>query len=136
MGIRCLAFQARSVKLAALAIAVSVLVSALPAVAIEPRHAVAARTAANSVWAVGSVPRSSGSDVGLIERWNGSSWRRVVSPTRGNLIGVTAVSRSNAWAVGSSGGFTGGGIPATHALVLHWMARPGSRRQRPKATSG
>jgi hypothetical protein len=42
----------------------------------------------------------------LIERWNGSSWKKVASPSPSPssafnvLSGVTATSASNAWAVG------------------------------------
>jgi len=41
----------------------------------------------------------------LIERWNGSSWKKVSSPSPGSIVnvlsGVAATSASNAWAVGS-----------------------------------
>jgi hypothetical protein len=41
----------------------------------------------------------------LIERWNGSSWQKVASPSPGSLAnslsGVAATSASNAWAVGT-----------------------------------
>jgi hypothetical protein len=46
---------------------------------------------------------------GLIERWNGSSWRVVAGPHLGDattssvLSGVAAVSSTNAWAVGNVG---------------------------------
>ena len=59
-----------------------------------------AATARNRAWAVGY------SDAGaLIERWNGSEWRRVGVPDAGrssSLGGVSAVSRREAWAVGGA----------------------------------
>src|SRR5207248_6265858 len=47
----------------------------------------------------------------LIERWNGKSWSIVSSPNVGSsnnnyLLGITAISASNAWALGS--------------LIAHW----------------
>lgn len=57
----------------------------------------------SNVWAVGtfSNPRSTLFQ-GLIEHWNGSSWRRVASPEVGwaNLNGVAATPSGNLWAVG------------------------------------
>ena len=50
----------------------------------------------------------------LIERWNGTAWKQVPSPTPGQfsqLVGVAATSASNAWAVGSDLGTT---------IVQHW----------------
>ena|SRR5215469_11046920 len=62
-----------------------------------------AATSATSAWSVGS----------LIEHWNGTAWRRVPSPVRAmRLLGVTAPSARNAWAVGQ----TTAGTP----LILHW----------------
>ena len=46
----------------------------------------------------------------LILRWNGTSWKRVPSPTPAGgafLLGVAAVSARNAWAVGGG-------------LILRW----------------
>src|SRR5579859_2212802 len=57
----------------------------------------------------------------LIEHWNGSSWRHVPSPDPGGksgnntLLSVTAVSRTDAWAVGDYS--TSG---TTQALIEHW----------------
>jgi hypothetical protein len=65
-----------------------------------------AAVSATSAWAVGI--SSAGPVVQtVIERWNGSAWHRVPSPTppgsvsAGFLYGVAAMSRSSAWAVGS-----------------------------------
>jgi hypothetical protein len=75
-----------------------------------------AATSATSAWAVGI--SSAGPVVQtVIERWNGSTWHRVPSPTppgsasAGFLDGVAALSRSSAWAVGSYD---------THCLAARW----------------
>ena len=73
-------------------------------------------TSATNAWAVGSY--HSGSDLALIERWNGTAWKVVPSPTPGTfslLSAVAATSASNAWAVGSYG--TGAGYLT---LILRW----------------
>jgi hypothetical protein len=78
--------------------------------------AAASRT---SAWAVGRY--DSLSQQTLIEHWNGTAWKLVKSPNpagSGNpnlLEGVTAISSSNAWAVGS---YYNGIRGAT--LALHW----------------
>jgi hypothetical protein len=69
----------------------------------------------NRAWAVGQY-FSGRFGRTLILHWNGTRWKHVTSPNPGRanqneLLGVTAVSRTNAWAVGSSGMST---------LVLHW----------------
>jgi hypothetical protein len=62
-------------------------------------------TSARNVWAVGFYFNGTASQT-LIERWNGTSWQRVVSPDPGGsaksnvLVGVDATSAGNAWAVG------------------------------------
>ena len=70
-----------------------------------------------------TTPRRSGATT-LILRWNGKSWARASSPNRATgappkidqLQGVTAISATNAWAVGyyqlSGTGF--------YTLILHW----------------
>lgn len=78
---------------------------------------------ANNVWAVGSYSyRAKGSHIEtLTEHWNGSSWSVVSSPntqSSGNILeGVTALSNSNIWAVGTS--FVQSGSP-TRTLIEHW----------------
>ena len=86
---------------------------------------VAATSSANA-WAVGSYDNGvSTSPRTLIERWNGSSWKQVPSPSPGGsgsghasvLNGVAAISATNAWAVGYYVNTT------THrvtTLVVHW----------------
>lgn len=58
----------------------------------------------HEVWAVGSYSPPNGSAPTLIERWHGSRWQHVHSPSPGAfgnlLLSVSALSPSNAWAVG------------------------------------
>jgi hypothetical protein len=69
---------------------------------------VAARSS-SSAWAVGSYADSAQFQQTLIEHWNGSAWKQVPSPNPGGagtwniLAGVAYISRTSAWAVGSSG---------------------------------
>jgi hypothetical protein len=82
-------------------------------------------------WAVGDYLRDSDSTTRtLIERWNGSSWRRQKSPSVGSndnhLLGVAATSSTNAWAVGSY--FNG---VATRTLVEHWDGTAWRRQNSP-----
>lgn len=61
----------------------------------------------------------------LIEHWNGENWRRVSAPQlprTTNLTSVTAISASNAWAVGAKVNDSG----HDQTLILHWK---GKRRQ-------
>jgi len=71
----------------------------------------------DDAWAVGLVSKGGlggRSDRQLIERWDGSSWRVVPGPSfggRASVSGVTAVSPSAAWAVGSAG---------TESVIERW----------------
>ena len=75
-----------------------------------------AAVSASSAWAVGFAGAGP-TDRTLTERWNGTSWHEVPSPTPpgkvsdGRLLGVAAISPSNAWAVGTWD---------THCLVVRW----------------
>jgi hypothetical protein len=69
-------------------------------------------SAANDVWAVGS--ESGGATSGaLIEHWNGSGWSAsaALPPSALFLSGVVAITRTDAWAVGSN---------IRHTVVLRW----------------
>lgn len=72
-------------------------------------------------WAVGTpsyvTTRADERYRALVESWTGSSWRIAASPrlsTHSELLGVTATSASDAWAVGQNG---------DHALIEHWNGR-------------
>jgi len=79
-----------------------------------------AAVSTNDVWAVGNASNASGVSQTLIEHWNGKQWSIVASPspsTQTNfLLGVTAVSTNDVWAVGSFRNASG----AFQTLTLHW----------------
>jgi hypothetical protein len=63
-------------------------------------------------------------DITLIEHWNGTSWKRIPSPspprkgTSGDLLsGVAALAPNNAWAVGGLGAVSG---ITEDTLIEHW----------------
>ncbi len=66
-------------------------------------------------WAVGGYSDARGGG-GLIEHWNGYRWIPQLIPGIEQLYAVSALSRTDAWAVGSN--FPPGQID--HALALHW----------------
>src|SRR5260221_2211641 len=74
----------------------------------------------NDVWAVGDFTNASGVQQTLIEQWNGKRWGVVSSPSVGRqpneLLGVTAVSATDIWAVG----FTEPSPNFFVTLTLHW----------------
>jgi Bacterial Ig-like domain (group 3) len=73
----------------------------------------------------------------LVLHWNGTAWSKVKSPNPGlsfsQLYGVSAVSGSDAWAVGSYDTSDGG---VTKTLVLHWDGTAWSRVNSPSPGSG
>jgi hypothetical protein len=78
-------------------------------------------TSTSDCWTVGS-QTSGGYSQTMIEHWNGKSWSIVTSPntssTRNNyLAGVTCVSSSDCWAVGSHGDDASN---ISQTLTLHW----------------
>ena len=78
----------------------------------------AAGSGASDVWAVGYQNVGSKSNP-LIEHWNGASWAVVPSPARPGgsvLTAVTAITPTDAWAVGSQPAPSG----ATTTLIEHW----------------
>lgn len=80
-------------------------------------------------WAVGST----GAHQTLIERWDGSQWRRVASPTPAGGAGLQAVSAASprdAWAVG----FTGAAVP--QPLILHWNGSRWRKAASPAVAGG
>ena len=76
-----------------------------------------AAASARSAWAVGyTYPIGAGVKT-LTEHWNGTTWKRVPSPSppRSTLRGVAAISARSAWAVG----YTGSG----KTLILRWNGK-------------
>ena len=77
--------------------------------------------AANDVWAVGDDSSSSTPLATLILHWNGTKWSQVSSPTPVNsylnLAGVSAISASDAWAVGT---YYNNTTNTYDTLTLHW----------------
>jgi erythromycin esterase-like protein len=78
-----------------------------------------AAVSASDAWAVGYY--NNGTDVPLVEHWNGKAWKVQPSPNLDGaaLSAVVAVSASDAWAVGSYD--NGSGEPQT--LVEHWNGK-------------
>ena len=76
---------------------------------------------ANNVWAVGNGAGTDFLDRTLIQQWNGSVWSIVDSPNptlNGDVLnGVSAVSSSDAWAVGVSNTRSAN---FARAMTLHW----------------
>jgi len=74
-----------------------------------------AATSATNAWAVGYLDNSSSDSQSLILHWDGTTWKQVPSPDPSTqytvLYGVTAISATNAWAVGTA---------AFSPLILHW----------------
>ena len=83
-------------------------------------------TATGNVWAVGAREVSLGGGTHtfgpLTERWNGTAWAVVPSPTPANassttLSGVKTFSTTNAWAVGS---YTTSAATTSRTLIQRW----------------
>ncbi len=92
-----------------------------------------------NAWAVGDTFNDSNSDITqpLIEHWNGSVWATVVSPTVAGgayLTGVTALSATDIWAVGSS--YSTGQTLPTQTLILHWDGKGWREIHHPDPGSG
>ena len=76
---------------------------------------------ARNAWAVGTGGMIGSGSIypnTVVLRWNGSTWKRVPSPTSklngGQLLGVAAISAKNAWAVGNN--FN----DEAQTVILHW----------------
>lgn len=75
-------------------------------------------SSSSSAWAVGQAAAFGSVSKTLVLHWNGTSWKRVPSPSpgsAGNKLGSVAASASRAWAVGSA---DSRGTQKT--LVLRW----------------
>ena len=66
----------------------------------------------NDVWAVGGDIVGIRNSAAVIEHWNGTNWQDVSPGIGGYLFGVTALSPSNAWAVGRTNGY--------RTLIEYW----------------
>ena len=83
-----------------------------------------AATSASNVWAVGIYDTGPGAALQtLAEHWTGTAWARVPTPSPGGgtrifnyLVGVAAISDSDAWAVGSYSAGNAGSL----TLIEHW----------------
>jgi hypothetical protein len=89
-----------------------------------------AATSASNAWAIGQ-DVDNGKTV--ILRWNGTTWKRLSSPTPkggGALYAVAATSASNAWAVGGSDS------PPGKTEILHWNGTAWKRAPSPALKGG
>jgi hypothetical protein len=90
---------------------------------------------ASDVWAVGKHDDGLGFQT-VIEHWDGTSWSKVASPDPGGpgvnneLTGVTALSATDAWAVGF---YVKGG--AYRTLILHWAGSTWTAVSSPNANT-
>jgi hypothetical protein len=89
----------------------------------------------SDAWAVGAyVSNTTGHADTLILHWNGTSWSKVASPSPGHLrnylYSVSAVSGSDAWAVGY---YTKHGL--TYTLILRWNGTSWTRQASPSPSS-
>jgi hypothetical protein len=79
-----------------------------------------AAVSSGSAWAVGRSSNGTGGWNTLIEHWNGTAWKvqKSLNPSASDneLYGVTALSASNAWAVG----YYKNGSGVLQTLVEHW----------------
>jgi hypothetical protein len=90
----------------------------------------------SDVWAVGyDGDSNAGTFQTLILHWNGAAWSQVSSPnpssTTNQLYGVSAVSSTDAWAVGGYTSQTGGAT-----LILHWNGTTWSKVASPNPGAG
>ena len=96
--------------------------------------AVAAVSSAD-VWAVGYTTESgSGLSQTLIEHWDGAQWTALGGPAAvagGRLLGVSALSANNVWAVGNIN--TG---PGRQTLTMHWDGAQWATIASPNPASG
>jgi hypothetical protein len=98
-----------------------------------------AAVSARDIWAVGDrYNPGEGISQTLIEHWNGRAWSIVASPNVGpnsnTLYGVTVVSTSNVWAVGSS--YDNVKTSASRTLIEHWNGSKWVVVPSPNASAG
>jgi hypothetical protein len=93
----------------------------VPSGATYPGLSAVSAVSATNAWAVGSYQNSSGTDMPLTEHWNGTAWKTVTSPAPSGAVttilsGVSAVSATDAWAVGCYNTIDSTPVP----LIEHW----------------
>jgi hypothetical protein len=97
---------------------------AVPIFSFQGQLASVAAFSVSDAWAVGSSGASP--DVGtLMLHWDGRTWSRITSPAvldgvPGMVEDVTAVSATDAWAVGFTGPTRSDSARADKPLILHW----------------
>ena len=97
----------------------------------SPEFHAAAAVSPNNIWAVGDVelPGSTPPAHAVIDHWNGHHWRMVRSSAPAGysqLLGVTALSAKDVWAVGTAAGGT---------LTIHWNGKTWKRIASPNPTT-
>jgi len=90
-----------------------------PYLSVSQRLYGVAGSSSSDVWAVGLQPPDS-----LIMHWDGTCWSVAYNQPVGYLRDTSAVSASDAWAVGASSD-AGGSHPATLAHILEWRPLDG-----------
>jgi hypothetical protein len=85
----------------------------------------------SDAWAVGSADINYNDWHGLAEHWNGKTWTKVPVPGTGeyndNLVGVSAYSPTDAWAVGQVGTQAVG----LSSQVIHWNGKSWAQASAP-----
>ena len=114
--------------LAAAVPAVTASASVTPETFTYPSNFEAVSAASSSdAWAVGSADINYNDWYGLAEHWNGKAWTKVPVPGTGeyndNLVGVSAYSPTDAWAVGQVGTQAVG----LSSQVIHWNGKAWSQ---------
>ena len=99
----------------------------VPKGAQSPEFHAAAAVSPSDIWAVGDVELGGSTPPAhaIVDHWNGHSWRIVPSPPSAGysqLLGVTALSAKDVWAVGSGRGGT---------LTVHWNGKAWRRLPSP-----
>jgi len=87
-----------------------------------------AATSARNAWAVGFITNGNT----LTERWNGTIWKKVHSPSptpADVLFGVTGTSAGSTWAVGSTGS-------DASTVILRWNGTAWKKVRSPTLASG
>jgi hypothetical protein len=108
-------------------------VSPTPPLDVYTRLADVSAVSASNVWAAGFTTDASDHVQSLILHWNGIQWTRTDNPGPADsaLLGITALSATDAWAVGQTGGSTSA-VP----LTLHWDGSRWTQKAVPPPAAG